>query len=241
MSSSSSLEDLFKQRDAKAEAAADAYNKANIADPSDPHLPALREARDTAFAARDAAKEVYLASRPAPVPAGMFATISHRIFTRLFCEFWDVYTDLYWFSKVGNISKTSHRRYKGDASKVDARLFLQSIADGLDEEFSIATAYSNPTFGDVKKMYYSNPNVKAKFSQKEWKFLFNLHQFTNQSLHGDLPFDVDGKCTVVMPHDFSNVPLLRSIAQKSHVIQNDSELIVLDAIDFSSGSDTNGH
>jgi hypothetical protein len=81
MSSSSSQEfaDLFKQRDAEAKTAADAYNSANLANPSDPHLPALLQARDAAERARSDAKEVYLASRPAPAPTGTFA--------KLFTEF----------------------------------------------------------------------------------------------------------------------------------------------------------
>jgi hypothetical protein len=80
MSSSSSQEFvLFKRAADKAEAAADAYDKANIADPSDPHLPALREARDTAVAAADRALAAYTASRPAPAPTGTFA--------KLFTEF----------------------------------------------------------------------------------------------------------------------------------------------------------
>jgi hypothetical protein len=69
----------FQQAQKEAKEAAKAYTDACIASLPDHHLIALRDAADRAERARADALAALQTLRPAPAPAGMFATVFHMI------------------------------------------------------------------------------------------------------------------------------------------------------------------
>src|SRR5690349_1976893 len=84
--SSSREYDLFQLRDEEAKAASDAYLNA---EPNDPKLERLKEAKDDAKDAADRAVRVYLASRAAP--SGTFAKLFSEFSHDCLCGLLNVY------------------------------------------------------------------------------------------------------------------------------------------------------
>src|SRR5690349_14968594 len=125
--------------------------------------------------------------------------------------------------------------------RFNARLFLESVATELHEKFQFAPKYSGPSFSDIKKLYKSDrDDVKSLFFKKEWQYMFRLHQYTKDTLHGYVPADYDGTFTVVIPHHVLDRPRLRSIASKAGITDDPKQLLVIDANEVSSGSETSG-
>ena len=72
--------------------------------------------------------------------------------------------------------------------------------------------------------------LRREFLADEWRYLDSLNDWVNAQVHdAELPVDESGVVTMICPHDFAQVPRLRSIAFKAGLVAKPEDLKVKDA------------
>jgi len=152
------------------------------------------------------------------------------------------------------ISSTRHQDYKQRKAFVSSRNYLTSLALELDKIYPIvkeksAKGRDKPvTFGTIiNNAYSSNPDpmpqfknlykkLNAHFTDVEWNYLEALNDTVNGHLHLPLNPGEDIKY-LILPSDFSGYDKIsQTIAKKSNVVSDASNLIVKNEGSVSGGS-----
>jgi hypothetical protein len=152
------------------------------------------------------------------------------------------------------ISSTRHQDYKQSKAFVSSRNYLTSLALELDKIYPIvkeksAKGRDKPvTFGTIiNNAYSSNPDpmpqfknlykkLNAHFTDVEWNYLEALNDTVNGHLHLPLNPGEDIKY-LILPSDFSGYDKIsQTIAKKSNVVSDASNLIVKNEGSVSGGS-----
>ena len=152
------------------------------------------------------------------------------------------------------ISSTRHQEYKQSKAFVSSRNYLTSLALELDKIYPIVKEKSAKgrdklvTFGTIiNNAYTYNPDPKpqfknlykklnAHFTEDEWNILDNLNDAVNGHLH--LPLN-PGKVVkqLIVPTNFAGEEeIFQTIAKKSNVVSDASNLIVKNEGSVSGGS-----
>jgi hypothetical protein len=131
---------------------------------------------------------------------------------------------------------TTRKDYKREMAVRSQRGIVNTIASQLYADYDFPILFEDPTFGDVLAAvgfynrnrickYFAtkmNPDCKYTkregtikdlenvFTQDQWMYLFQMHNYANTKLHRSLPMD-QGKMTVVVENELYAPETIRGI------------------------------